>query len=86
MCGQPIDDGAPASQYVPWPEHADRRICVANTRADERKRIEKFAVPAWREEIMHDLRAQVEALPSEGNGLVWRKHVLDLLGGSNVHG
>lgn len=42
------------------PQHPHEGLCYGNlsrARADERKRIEKFAIPAWREEIALDIEA-----------------------------
>lgn len=44
------------SASIRW-MHADPAKCRENIRADERERIEKFAIPAWREEIAQEIEA-----------------------------
>ena len=39
ICGSPMGSAAYYSAYTPYPTHADKSICVANIRADERERI-----------------------------------------------
>ena len=66
ICGVPLGTHA-ASVYTPYLSHADKSICVANIRADERESIAArgtaAALKTMRREVLADLRAKVLELP-----------------------
>jgi hypothetical protein len=76
-----LDTGNPDIKDRPWDEKVAAAVFDAVEpiiRADERAETIREEM-ALRRRVLLNLRAKVEELPAEGNGLIWRKQVLALL-------